>query len=283
MQCKNHNLETTFSCAMCKTELCKECKPVSFQGKVYCATCCEIAENRIYNAEIKKESFSSKYVFNRVAFSAILAACFISFFGYYFFIKPNENIVIPPDDKEVLVFYLNMAYDKGKNSDTYKRQMNNILRLDMSYKSLIAFLHTGEKYLAEKNYKEALINFEKIKNMLSDWDMIYIFTSECFFNLGESDKAIGELKQAIELNINSTKAYMFLGDIYDKQDKIEDAILQYTKAFYIDSKNSSLPLKLAELYLRKNSITKAFEYRNQASKLGANTQNIDSLIQEGNK
>ncbi len=268
---------------MCKTELCKECKPISFQGKVYCAACCEIAENRLYSMEIKKESFSSKYVFNRLAFSAILLACLISFSGYYFLIKPKDNIVIPPDDKEVLVFYLNLAYDKGKNSDTYKRQMNNILRLDMSYKSLITFLHTGEQYLEEKNYKEALVNFEKIKNMLSDWDLIYVFTSECYSNLGENDKAIDELKQAIELNINNTKAYMFLGDIYEKQDKIEDAILQYTKAFYIDNKNSSLPLKLAELYLRKNSITKAFEYRNQASKLGANTQNIDSLIQEGNK
>ena len=275
MECKQHQNPVIYICSSCKTELCKECKPVSFHEKIYCARCLEKEEKRFFAAEEKKHSAGSRSLGKLISYCLL----FLLFSGgtYYYFFVPRM-ISVSVDDKERLRYYLSLAYDSPRNSETYQRQMDSIMRLEDKYRNLIGFLKRGEKYAEKKQYESAIKDFEIIKKLLPDWDGIYILIAQCYKKMGKTAFAKDQLKQAQELNPEHSKAYILMGEIHLEEQEIDEAILQYTKAHFIDRTNPEVLLSLSELYVRKKSFIKAREFRDEARKLGANTQRIDELL-----
>lgn len=274
---KHSNQLATFECSSCHQALCKFCKPISFRGNILCTTCCEKEERCFFEqAERKDSSFLRSHSFQRLMITACAVALFAS--GFYAVIFWPREIDIPLEDKERLQYCLSLAYDAGKGSATYDRQMKNILRLDMNFRYVLSFLRQGEQAFDAKLYQQALDNYKSVKKMLPDWDWIYILIAQCYDGLGQIDSAKEKLEQAIELNPDGIKAYCVLGKIFEEADALDNAILQYTKASFVDSKNTDVLLKLSELYLKKNSFNKAREFRDKAKKLGANTDSMDTTI-----
>lgn len=275
MKCGTHkDSEAQYQCKTCGVPLCRECKPVSFRGKIYCPSCSESEEKALFVSEEKKARIRSFKIRETLMIAFLFLFCASLY--YYLFLKPRE-IRIPADDRDRLRYYLNLAYEK-KSPETYNRQMDNILRINDDYRNVISFLKAGESKLDKLHYAEALKDFEKVKKMLPDWEWIYIFSAKCYAGMNKKDEAEEELKEAQELNPDGSRAYTMLGELYASEGDIEQAILQYSKALFIDSKNCDVMLNLAELYYRKNSRIKAQEFRDEARKLGANTQKIDDLL-----
>jgi len=278
MQCKIHNDKVcSYKCTICGVMLCKDCKPVSFDNNIYCSKCVEQEEDRRYQLLLKKEK-SKSFSWEKSLLFSLIILMFIST-GYYFAVKPKE-IKITLDDKERIQFYLTLAYNAKEGSSTYKRQMKNIFRLDSEYTNVVTFFKNGQKLYKRKNYQKAIVSFQKIQNMLPDWDIVYLFLARCYNKLADSENAKSYLVQSIELNPDGTEAYMLLGDIYAQEKRYKDAILQYSKASFNDSKNSDIILHLAKLYLKEKKLIKAREFREKAYKLGANTELIDKLISQ---
>jgi tetratricopeptide (TPR) repeat protein len=276
MNCTEHkDLEYLYTCKTCGKKLCRECKPVSFRGRILCLACSEAEEQALFNRETIKSRYQSYKLGQWFVF---LLIALLSGAGYYFMIYTPREVNIPSDDKERLRYYLNLAYEAKNNSETYKRQMNNILRLNDDYANVIQFLKFGEKALSQSRFGDAYIYFEKVKKMLPDWEWIYILTSKCYIGMNNKKQAEEELKQAQELNPDGSRAYVLLGELYASEGDFEQAILEYSKALFIDGKNSDVMLNLAELYYRKKSLIKAQEFRDSARKLGANTQKIDEML-----
>ncbi len=275
MECNQHQKPVIYHCSCCKTALCRDCRPVSFHEKIYCSQCMEKEEKRFFAAEEKKHE-ARNYTWIRLFSFSFL---FLLFFGgiYYYFFVPRM-ISVSVDDKERLRYYLSLAYDSPRNSETYQRQMDSIMRLEDKYRNIIGFLKRGEKSADKKNYEAAIKDFEIIKNLLPDWDGIYILIAQCYKQMGKTAFAKDQLKQAQELNPEHSKAYILLGEIHLEEQEIDEAILQYTKAHFIDRSNPEIILSLCELYVRKKSFIKAREFRDEARKLGANTQRIDELL-----
>ena len=275
MECNQHQKPLIYNCSCCNTALCRECRPVSFHEKIYCPQCMEKEEKRFFAAEDKKHSVQS-YSWSRL-FSCFLLFLLFSGGTYYYFFVPRM-ISVSVDDKERLRYYLSLAYDSPRNSETYQRQMDSIMRLEDKYRNLIGFLKRGEKSADKKHYEEAIKDFEIIKKLLPDWDGIYILIAQCYKKMGKTVFAKDLLKQAQELNPEHSQAYILLGEIHLEEQEIDEAILQYTKAHFIDRSNPDVLLSLCELYVRKKSFIKAREFRDEARKLGANTQRIDDLL-----
>lgn len=275
MECMQHQQPVVYKCSSCKTALCKVCKPVSFHEKIYCPHCLEKEEKRFFAAEEKTHS-AQNYSWSRLISYFLL---FILFSGgtYYYFFVPRM-ITIPLDDKERLRYYLSLAYDSPHGSETYKRQMDSIKRLEDRYRNLIGFLQRGEKAAEKKHYEKAIKDFEIVKKLLPDWDGIYILIAQCYKKMEKKAFAKDQLKQAQELNPEHSKAYILMGEIHLEEQEIDEAILQYTKAHFIDRNNPEVLLSLSELYVRKKSFIKAREFRDEARRLGANTQRIDELL-----
>jgi len=278
MKCNvHHDLVCHYKCATCGAMLCKDCKPVSYNNNIYCSHCVEQEEDKRFQLLLKKEkskSFSGK----KFILTSLIILIFISA-GYYLSIKPKE-IKITLDDKERIQFYLTLAYNAKEGSSTYKRQMQNIFRLDSEYTNVVTFFENGQKLYKRGNYTKAIASFKKIQNMLPDWDIAYLFLARCYNKLDDSEVAKDYLVQSIELNPEGIESYMLLGDIYAQEEKYKDAILQYSKASFNDRKNSEIILHLAELYLKEKKLIKAREFREKAYKLGANTDMLDKLISQ---
>ena len=275
MECTQHQKPVVYHCSCCKTALCKQCYPVSFHEKIYCPRCLEKEEKRFLAAEEKKHA-SRNYSWARLISYCLFFLLFSGGSYYYFFVP--RMISISMDDRERLRYYLSLAYDSPRDSEVYKRQMDSIMRLEDKYRNLIGFLKRGEKATDKKHYEEAIRDFEVVKKLLPDWDGIYILIAQCYKKMGKPTFAKDQLKQAQELNPEHTRAYILLGEIHLEEQDIDEAILQYTKAHFIDRNNLEVLLSLSELYVRKKSFIKAREFRDQARKLGANTQRIDELL-----
>lgn len=275
MECNQHHQPAVYKCSGCKTVLCKECRPVSFHEKIFCSRCLEKEEKRFFAAEDKKHRTQS-YSWARLLSYFLF---FILFSGgtYYYFFVPRM-ITVSVDDKERLRYYLSLAYDSPRNSETYKRQMDSIMRLEDKYRNLIGFLKRGEKSADKTHFEDAIKDFEIVKKLLPDWDGIYILIAQCYKKMGKTAFAKDQLKQAQELNPEDSKAYILMGEIHLEEQEIDEAILQYTKAHFIDRTNPEVLLSLSELYVRKKSFIKAREFRDEARRLGANTQRIDELL-----
>jgi tetratricopeptide (TPR) repeat protein len=237
-----------------------------------CRTCCEHEEQCFLEQEIRKETSLLKSHFFQNFLKAIsVLAVFVG--GFYMVLFWPREIKISLEDKDRLQYYLTQAYEAGKGSESYARQMKNIMRLDMKFRHVLSFLHQGEQAFDMKQYSKALDNYKTVKKMLPDWDWIYVLIAQCYDALGQIDSAKTELTQAIELNPDSIKAYCVLGKIFEEADAHDDAILQYTKASFIDPKNPEVLLRLSELYLKKNRPSKAREYREKAQRINANKKN----------
>ncbi|MBN2145067.1 MAG: tetratricopeptide repeat protein [Candidatus Aureabacteria bacterium] len=279
MNCSQHTDQTViFTCAECKTPLCKKCKPVSFHGRILCPACCDKAEKKWLQNELRKQSaFSPTAIKRTVIFLGIIVMGYLAI--YFFILRPRE-IKIPPDDRERLHYYLSITEQSTKGSETYNRQIQNIMKLSVGYRHVLAFLNRGKKHYAKGNYSLALEDFGKVKKMLPDWDGIYALTGECYKALHQIDPARRELKEAIDLNPESPKAYLVLGEIEEDENRLDEAILQYTKALFVSPKNGQVFLKLAGVYIKKKRYQKAAEFRDKAKEQGISTDQIDNMLKK---
>jgi tetratricopeptide (TPR) repeat protein len=264
---------SNFECTVCHQALCALCKPISFRGKIMCVHCCDKEEQCFLEQEIRKEASLLKSPFFKNFLRVIAGIAIFAGVFYLFLFWPRE-IKISLEDRERLQYALTQAYEAGKGSASYARQMKNIMRLDLSFRHILSFLHQGEQAFDAKQYSKALENYKSVKKMLPDWDWIYILIAKCYDALGQIDSAKEELKQAIELNPNGLKAYCVLGKIFAEAEAHDDAILQYTKASFIDPKNTEVLLQLSDLYFKKNRPSKAREYREKAQRITANKKTV---------
>jgi tetratricopeptide (TPR) repeat protein len=228
--------------------------------------------------EQRKQSFLYSPALKRIGF-VLSGLIFVYIVFYYSFLNPRE-VKIPPDDRERLQYYLTLADQSKQGSETYNRQIQNILKISVGYRHVLNFLERGKKNYEKGLYTKALEDYEKVKKMLPDWDGIYIRTGECHRALHQTDHAKTELKEAIDLNPETPKAYLLLGEMQEDENLLDDAILQYTKALFVSPKNGQIFLKLSGVYIKKKRYEKAREFRDKARELGIQTNLIDAMLEK---
>lgn len=256
--------------------MCRECGPVSLRGRILCPDCCAREEERAIRVEERKTLFYRTRSF-RVTM-AVFGFVILAWGVFYLAFLMPRMVDVTADDQERIQFYLDLAYRSGKGTETFERQMDNISRLDMSYSHLLTYLRQGEEEHEEGRYREAIEHFKKVGKMLPKWSWIHVLMANSYLGLDLTEHAKNELEQAIELNPDDIRAYMILGRIYASEDEVEDAVLQFSKALFIDKRNPEVLLALAELYMKQNRFIKAREYRDRAHELGANTERVDALL-----
>jgi tetratricopeptide (TPR) repeat protein len=93
----------------------------------------------------------------------------------------------------------------------------------------------GNILLDEKNYDEAILEFNEAINLDPDFALAYNCRGSAYSSKEDSDKAIADFTKAIELGLESYAfIYYFRAGEYFKIGQYEEAILDYSKSIEID-------------------------------------------------
>jgi arylsulfatase A-like enzyme/Tfp pilus assembly protein PilF len=118
--------------------------------------------------------------------------------------------------------------------------------------------------------KEAMEKFPKIERF-------YILYAFKIFDKGLIEETEHTCHKLMELNPRFTRAYILLGQVEEKRQQIDKAIVHYKKALDIEPQNISLKLKYAELMIRKKGFHTALSIYDDLLKRREVTGNADLL------
>ena len=94
-------------------------------------------------------------------------------------------------------------------------------------------LLAGEAWLGAKQYQKALAWFDKARAQQSNNALVYYYSAQCKTQMNQLNPAIGDLQQALKLNVSGrlrTQVYNQGGYIYDKKKDYNNAIQWYQEA-----------------------------------------------------
>ncbi|MEW6280983.1 MAG: tetratricopeptide repeat protein [Candidatus Eremiobacterota bacterium] len=110
-----------------------------------------------------------------------------------------------------------------------------------SNKQAMEHFHKAEAHFAANRLKEALQEYDKAIQADPRFAKAWLFKGDCWFRMGDHDKAITCYRKAIALDPQDFQAYRFLGDVlerkYAKTNQVallDEAIACYEKALQIN-------------------------------------------------
>ncbi len=109
-------------------------------------------------------------------------------------------------------------------------------------------LELGNIYLLKKNFKKALVEFQRSLEINPSKEIYRLKLSEALLGLGQLQEAEKNLNELIEKNSNSFNAYYGLGLLKVKAGKNQEGIAAFQQASKIDPDNFNVHQKLLEIF-----------------------------------
>ena len=153
------------------------------------------------------------------------------------------------------------------------------------------FVDNGFKAFQEKNYKEAIKQWEQALKINPKLDYLYMNLGVCYYFLNEREKALELWKKYKNLRPNDASVYNSiggyykdLGEFYLTQNKFNEAKQQLNKAIkYFEQAGKLNPyynlpyFNLGEMYYKMKNYKKAIESFNQSLKISP--RDVKSLVE----
>lgn len=115
----------------------------------------------------------------------------------------------------------------------------------------------GSHAETNERYTEALEAYRKALICDSNADYVNRKIPVLLLKMGETEKAVGWLQDAIKEQPNAIPLFLFLANIYSQQDKSEKAIALYDKVLALEPDNEDVQLRLTFLYIQQDQYQKA--------------------------
>ena len=134
------------------------------------------------------------------------------------------------------------AIIKDDDGDKYTALKIVELILDKEPNNIRATLNKGRIYVQLEEYKQSLIEYNKIIKLDSNYTNAYLYRAVVYgFNLKEYDKALQDYSKAIELTPENSDNYYKRGQFYQNEKKdYEKAIIDYKMGMTLDPKDCLL-------------------------------------------
>ena len=137
----------------------------------------------------------------------------------------------------------------------------------------------AEEYLANRQYEQALIEFDGILKEDSEDFEAYNGIGFAKIQLAKHEEAIASFKKAIEINPQYTQAYDNIGVAYSFLRRYREAIPYFEKAIHVDPEFVAAYNNLASTYLLLGQYQEAVIYYQKAFQV--DPQNADSAYSLG--
>ena len=151
-----------------------------------------------------------------------------------------------------------------------------------NYKSgeLAEHLQKGADYLEQKNYDEALSEFDRAVDADSDSAEAYKGRGDAYHFAGENEKAIADYTEAISLGLNSAEIYRRRGFDQKSVLNFDKAIADYGEAIKLNTNDGESYAGRCQTYLDNRQFDLALTDCNKALEL--NPEDANAYVSRGN-
>ncbi len=141
----------------------------------------------------------------------------------------------------------------------------------MSKEEISTYMQAATSFLAEKNFKKAIEEYEKV--LKADKKNIEAFKGAglCYFNLKDNEKAMDTFKKALNIDENDATSLYYAASLSVLLDKTEDAILYSKKVIELRPDFFDAYKILFTIYLKNQRFNDIFDLNEQFEK-----QNIET-------
>lgn len=129
----------------------------------------------------------------------------------------------------------------------------------MDAKALKKRLNEARKNREYGHFPEALATLHEINNDFPNEVQYRYLLAATYYESWNEEAAFRYAEEALSIDPNYKEAYELIGDIYDKQNDIAKAIVNYEKAYEIDSQYQYVEEKLIKAYFKVGNYQKAVE------------------------
>jgi len=129
--------------------------------------------------------------------------------------------------------------------------------------SWLAQGNLGNVLLQKGQIDEAIVHFQKARELNPNYAQTYYNLGLSFFLSGRIDEAIAQYEQALQISPAYALALNDLGFALCRKGRVDDAIIQYQMALEINSNNADVHLNLGNALIQKGRVDEAItEYQN---------------------
>ncbi len=153
--------------------------------------------------------------------------------------------------------------------------------IDMRPESSDAYYFLGSIYLAEDDSDRAIKELRRAIELDGSKSKYYVELSYVYFNLmDEQEKAIEEMEKAIKIDPDDHKYRFTLGVYLEKGGKKEEAIRQFEKAYELEPSMQGIQERLIGLYKETGDLEKLEKLagERESTSTDENSSFIDSPV-----
>ena len=153
--------------------------------------------------------------------------------------------------------------------------------------NVIAQNNLGNALLDEGNVDEAIVHFEKARQIKSEDPKAAFNLGNALIQKGRLDDGIENLTQALQFKPDYVEAHINLAGALLKADRVDDAVVHYQRALQIEPEQATAWNDLGYALLRKGKINEAISCLQKATELNPKQavawNNLgNAMIQQGN-
>ena len=131
--------------------------------------------------------------------------------------------------------------------------------LDVTRNNYIAHFGMGNELLKNKKIDEAINHYHASIILDPRNDSALVGYARALQARGENKKAMAALLQALRFKPESIDAHHHLGFILFKEGRIDEAIIEYQKAVFLDGKDPALHNNLGNAFVKKGKVDEAIK------------------------
>jgi tetratricopeptide (TPR) repeat protein len=188
----------------------------------------------------------------------------------------KEKILKIPNKDTALYEFLIKAAKLNEKYDDVIKYSKELIKINPG--DLQARLYLGQVYIELQKYKEALQEFNEIKERLDTYPKVQYFLSKLYLLTEDIDQAIVLAKKEITTNPSGVDGYVLLGEIFVKQKKYLEAENYYKKAQRIDRNNVDVLIGLSIINFKKSQYTSARDILLKAKRIAPERAEIHKLL-----
>ncbi len=242
--------------ALAKIKLRSAEKKDAYKALISAGTVCfrsnafDAAENLFYKAlQIRSDDNSDIFYFlARTHEENKNYSMAISYYNSYYNKSKESNIIV----------HIGYIYGTQKNYARAHQYFQRAIKEDPENPS--AYFFKGLVQIWEGKYRESGGNIRKAISIKGDEESYYFYLAIASEKLNDIEKAVENLKLAINYNKNSARAYNYLGYLYaDRNMNIDEALGLINKALELEPNQGAYLDSLGWVYYRKGDYNSALK------------------------
>ncbi|MBS3819836.1 tetratricopeptide repeat protein [bacterium] len=139
----------------------------------------------------------------------------------------------------------------------------------------LEFFEKGNQQFKQKNYQQALENYNKFLEENPDLFQVHLSIGNCYREMGQMEKALEEYQIVIDKADEEkqkekevkAKAIAGIGEVHLMQDDLDQAQQYFEKSLELNPKDSILAYNVGEIYFSHQKMDQAIKYYEMAAQI----------------